>query len=293
MTALELARFALYADLGMAFGVPAAAVLTGAQFALDRLRPLLVGAVVIGLPLSVVGYLLTVAEMAGTGLVDIDRQLAVDLAIGTALGWSFLTRMAALVVSVGVCCSAPRRLILTILPLGIAAATLAWSGHAAASEGDLALMRIGGDIVHLLVASTWLGALVLFLALLSDPAGEPDFSGRVLARFAGIGTVLVVLLGVSGLSNLAFIAPLGTWKGLITTRYGQLLAIKLMLFLGMLILAGLNRLVFAPRLVSAVDRSGTARSLRTIRLSIALEFCAALVILLLVSQLGLLDPGLS
>ena len=62
MTALELARFALYADLGMAFGVPAAAVLTGAQFALDRLRPLLVGAVVIGLPLSVVGYLLTVPK---------------------------------------------------------------------------------------------------------------------------------------------------------------------------------------------------------------------------------------
>ncbi len=293
MTALELARFALYADIGVVFGVPAAAFLTRTQFMLGRMRPVLAGAAFLGLPLSLLGFLFMVAEMTGTGFRDLDWQLAGELATGIALGWAFLVRMVALGSAGLVSIANARSLSWLVVPSAIALGTLAWSGHAAAGEGALALPHLGLDILHLLAASIWLGALVLFLAMLSNAAIAPNESARALTGFAGIGSALVGVLTVTGLANLWFIAPPDTWFDIAATGYGWLLAAKLALFAGMLSLAALNRFVLTPRLLASAARNEGGDRLRALRISIAVEFLAALAILLVVSRLGLLDPGAS
>jgi len=291
MTALELARFALYADLGLAFGVPAAAVLTRAQSNVDRLRPVLVLTVLICLPISLLGYLLTVAEMAGAGLNDLDWQLVRELTTGTAIGRAFLARVGVLLIAATFILRKPSNPMWLAMPAAVALGTLAWSGHAAASEGMLAAPRLAFDILHLFAASIWLGALVLFLAMLSKAAGTQAATGGALARFAGIGGALVVTLGLTGIANLWFLAPPRDWLGLVQTGYGALLSIKLVLFSAMLGLAGLNRFALVPRLVASGNEDQGRFAVRALRISIALEFVLALTILLVVARLGMLDPG--
>ncbi len=287
MSALELARFALYADLGVAFGVPAAALLTRVQA--GELRPVVTVAVLAGLPLALIGYFLTVAEMAGTGLADLNWQMAGELATTTPVGWAFIARIAALGAAAAVCVAAPSRTGWMAAITALALASLAWSGHAAAGEGPLALPRLGVDIVHLLAAVTWFGALVLFQWQLRPRGAPPSGAVRSLIRFAGVGSGLVAAIVLTGIANLWFLTPLGTWADLLATGYGRVLAIKLALFAAMLALAASNRLVLVP----ALAKGNSARATRSLRLSIAAEFCAALLILLIVAHLGLTDSAAS
>lgn len=208
-------------------------------------------AALIGIPLSIVGYLLTVAGMAGANLRDLDWQLAGDLANGSALGRAVLVRAAALGVFAVIAMKAPHRPVWLLPPAAITLATLAWSGHAAASEGALALAHLGADILHLLAAAIWIGALVLFLAMLRTGTDEVDDSVKALVRFSGIGSCVVGALGATGLANLWFLAVPETWRELPASDYGQMLGAKLAIFFLML----------------------------------------ALAVLALVSQLGLLDPA--
>ena len=289
MTALELVRFALYADLGMAFGVPAAAVLTQAQGRLAQLRPFLTAIVLAGLPLSCLGYALTVAEMAGTSLSEVDRQLAVDLATGTSLGWAFLARITALLAASAWSLIGRSQTKWLAVSTGIALASLTWGGHAAAGEGLLAMPRLAGDIVHIIAASIWLGALVLFLAIL----GAKQAGCRALSRFSDIGSVLVGILAVTGLANLWSVVPPAAWRELLSHPYGVLLVGKLALFAGMLALASLNRFMLVPRLSSAQDPEVIDRWNSWLKVSIGVELAFAMMILVLVSRLGLSDPGLT
>ncbi|MFX6794075.1 copper resistance protein CopD, partial [Acinetobacter baumannii] len=48
----------------------------------------------------------------------------------------------------------------------IAVATLAWTGHGAMDDGAIGWFHLMADIVHLLAAGAWLGAIVSLLLLL-------------------------------------------------------------------------------------------------------------------------------
>jgi len=290
MPDLELARFALYADLGVLFGVPAAAVLTQGRRGLATLQPLLVMAAIVGIPLSITLYLLTVSAMAGTDFRDLDWQLAGDLVAGSAVGKAFLVRMAALVACAVITMKVPHRTVWTILPATIGLATLAWSGHAADGEGAFALARLGADILHLLAAALWTGALTLFLTMLRNGTDTADNPVKALTRFGRIGSGVVAALGATGLANLWFLTPPETWRELPASDYGQLLGAKLAIVILMLGLAGLNRFVLVPRLADASDSQARSGAARVLKISIATEFALALAVLVVVSKLGLLDP---
>lgn len=286
MNGLELARFALYVDLGVAFGVPAAALLTRTEGFKSRRIELV--ATLLGLPLSIFAYLLTVAEMAGTGLADLDWHLANELVTTTAVGWAFLVRSALLVVASTICLVVPTRTWWRIAPIAVTLVTLAWSGHAAASEGAIAFLRLATDMVHLLAAAIWLGALVLFLALLYPERSTQQAVAASLERFAGVGSILVGMLALTGLGNLWFLVSPTGWPGLLSTNYGGLLAVKLALLSTMLLFAALNRWSLVPSLRADWN---VARNQRRLLFSIVLEFCAALAVLIVVSRLGMMDPG--
>src|SRR3546814_8754495 len=82
----------------------------------------------------------------------------------------------------------PRSAVLAVAG-GVALASCAWTGHAAGGEGLPGSLQRLSDIIHLLAAATWLGALACFLrACLAR--GRDSERIRALVRFAGTGTVI-------------------------------------------------------------------------------------------------------
>src|SRR5262245_54716822 len=85
--------------------------------------------------------------------------------------------------------------------------TLAWAGHAAANMGsDLkGNAHLVGDILHLIAAAAWLGALVPLALMLGPPREEMAQSLDVVriatARFSILGIVSVGTIVVTGINN--------------------------------------------------------------------------------------------
>jgi putative copper resistance protein D len=186
------------------------------------------------------------------------------------------------------------RLWVMLVHLGVvASASFAWMGHGAATEGAAGLPHLAADIIHLLAAAVWIGALACFAGLAFDPrisslAGQ-EALGRALHGFGGVGSALVAALLASGLVNSGFmIGPAGV-AGLGGSLYGLLLIVKLALFMAMLGLAAANRFRHTPRLARAArqDRPAALAALKT---SLALETGAAFLVLALVAWLGRLAP---
>jgi putative copper resistance protein D len=164
-----------------------------------------------------------------------------------------------------------------------ATASLAWLGHAGAGEG---WRLLASDMVHLLAAAAWIGALVGFLLLGRAERGDPQRAmlQRALRRFAGIGSLLVALLVATGLVNGWIVVGPSHAFDVWQTAYGRVLAAKLVVFAAMLGLAANNRWRLTPTLGA---RPGAAAALRR---SVMLEAAAGLAVLVLVAWLGTLEP---
>jgi len=103
---------------------------------------------------------------------------------------------------------------------------------------------------------------------------------------------VVAALIASGLINAWFLV--GSVGKLATTPYGQLLLLKLGLFFGMLALAALNRFHLVPSLVAAQENGESlASSLRRLRWSVRGEQVLGLLIVLIVSELGTMQPAIA
>ncbi len=163
-----------------------------------------------------------------------------------------------------------------------AAASLAWMGHAAASESTTHLVA---DAIHALAAAGWIGALVALVAL----AGERSSASRAalhraLLRFSAVGPALVAAIVLTGVVNAWVLVGPDELAAPPTTPYGRALLLKLALFAAMLALAARNRW----RLTALAGQSGT--SLAPLRRSLALETVAGFAVLATVAWLGTQVP---
>jgi putative copper resistance protein D len=275
-TPFVAARLAVYAALMLAAGVPLALT-----FARERGGwKLAAGSALVAMAASLWWVLESVASMAALPLTELDADMVRAVIGATPLGGVIAIRLTALTAALLALWF--RRLVPAAIASSIALSTLAWTGHAGASEAGLGLLHCASDILHLLAAATWLGALVLFLGS-AFGSGEEDALAHRLAKFAGTGSAIVAVLLATGIANTLIISggriDLGNpWFGL--------LAAKLALFAGMLGLAAGNRWRLAPAL--AEGREG---GLRAIRLSLIVETGLACLILAVVSVLGTLSPN--
>lgn len=156
-------------------------------------------------------------------------------------------------------------------------------------------IHLGSDIVHLLAAGVWIGALfarglLLFRRTSGMSAEHVILSHRTLEGFSTVGTVVVALIVVSGLVNGWILIGPANALALFTTLYGQLLLAKLALFVSMLGLAWVNRFRLTPALATALRAEDHGAAVQALRRSLLLETAAALAILLFVAWLGLLAP---
>lgn len=243
---------------------------------------------------TVAALVLQAADMAGGA----DPSMMAMVLTSTSFGHAAVTRLVVVVTALLLLLKQPDRLRLWLVTaLGAVATTsLAWGGHAMSGDGTAGLIHFFADIVHLLAAAIWIGALGILMMMVTHygarTSGSPERRlGRALSGFSGVGTAAVALLILSGLINgWLLVGPDHLW-GLFTTLYGRLLLIKLALFMVMLGLAALHRWRLTPRLENAVRRGADTRSgVIEIRRSIALETVSAVLVLGLVGWFGTLAP---
>lgn len=285
-------RFALYADLMLLFGLPLFTLYTpdgrtGREASSRVMLPLAVG----GVALSALAIAAMTASMAGVAILDVDRASIWAMISETPMGAAWGVRICMLVLLSISLVVIYRPAIFAALG-AISLGSLAWTGHGAAGEGTSGIIQLIADVVHLLAAGAWFGALV-GLASMVWARRDAATSFRALEKFASVGTIIVATVVGSGLVNGLYRVGWSNLALLPFTQYGQLLLLKIALFSTMLGLAALNRFKLTPALGAEISDARTYPARDRLQLSLILELSLAAAILGLVAWLGTLEPPMS
>ncbi len=287
------ARLSQYVGVSIVFGT--------SLFFLYGVRPpsgsattLRLGGVVLAIG-ALIGFVAQASAMGGSLAAGLAPEAMRFLAFDSALGRGWITRFLAGALALALVSRnlTPSRLRL-IAGLGaLAAASVAFMGHGAATEGAAGWAHLAADLTHALAAAAWLGALAGFLLALPRKTGGTAASDveRALRGFGGTGSVLVAILLATGIANTLFIIGLGGLSALPQSGYGRLLALKLGLFVAMVAMAAINRFRLTPGLAAGLNDPGAkGRATVALQRSISLEATAGLAVLAVVAWLGTLDP---
>jgi copper resistance protein D len=175
---------------------------------------------------------------------------------------------------------------------GAFVAALAFAGHAAAGDGAEGIIHEAADVLHLVAAAAWVGALLPLAIVLGAARAEGNPSAFAVARtatlrFSTLGIASVGTVIATGIVNTYELT--GSAAALFGTGYGRLLLVKIALFLAMLAIAAVNRTRLTPRLVAGGAAAGPA--LRQLRTNALIEAVIGALILFIVAALGTLPPG--
>ena len=277
-----LLRLALYVDLLLLFGLALFGLYS--VDAVLRFRPMLRGMALIGALLPVAALVLMTRTMSGeTEFAALWPHLQMML-FETDVGTAWAVRMIALIAVM-----IWPGLWLASMAGAVALASLAWSGHGAMDNA----WHLLSDILHLLAAGAWLGAMLALILMSRLDALCSEARIRSLAdsvkRFEGVGAAIVLILSITGVANYLFIVGPALGEFLLGS-YGILLSIKVALFGGMLVLAALNRFHLGPLLEQSLRAGQHQVAANALRRSVALELKIALLIVGLVAWLGTLSP---
>lgn len=255
--------------------------------ALRRRLTLMVWAALAVALLSGIGWwLLLAAEIYGAPIVEVFRDGgAWQVATNTRFGLVWGVR-AGLAMLLGSLMLRPAARLLRLAAAAGLIALLACIGHAGATVGPSGRIHLAFDMVHLLAAGAWLGALPALLLLLmrARGSGEPAWGAMATAaakRFSPIGIACVGALLASGAGN--------SWKllagprDLIATGYGLLVLVKIVLFLVMVAIAAVNRYRIVPKLPALAG-------MRALQRNILCEIGLGLCVILFVAVLGTMTP---
>ena len=239
------------------------------------------------------------AAMMGTSIANIDWEMCRIVLFGTPIGTAWLIRMAALAAALLAALTIIRSDYLRLMAItgasAVALATLMWTGHAGAMEGQLGDIHRISDVLHILAAAIWLGGIIAFLKMLQAPddklwGDRLVVAHRALDSFSQVGTICVAVIVVTGLINGQILVGLANVTALFDSTYGQLLVLKLVLVGVMLLLGAKNRWRLTPNLGFALSEGSAASAVAALRTSLLIEVGAAFVILGLVAWLGTLEP---
>lgn len=162
--------------------------------------------------------------------------------------------------------------------------SLAWAGHGLV--GDPPRWHLLADSVHLLVAGFWPAGLLPFALLIARLLREPQPRNLrsifdLTHRFSAMSLLCVALLAASGLGNSWFLV--GSVSRLWRSEYGNVLLIKLALFVVMIAIGAINLLRHKPR-------SDNFTSATRLRRNVAIEATLGAAIVIVIAILGLLEP---
>ena len=257
------------------------------------LRAVVTAAAALG-AVSTLGWLMAQAAALGDAPADALKPAAVwAVAAETTFGRAAGARLLLFLLSLAISGRAGTKALATTALAGAAiTASFAWTGHGGMGEDGAGLIHLGADILHLLAAAVWIGALLplAILALEARAHGGRSLQalGRGLKRFSGLGPAIVAVLVATGLANSYLLVGPSHVISLANNPYGRALLVKLVLFALMLGLAAANRFLFTPRLAS--EPKARTLPLGGLTMSVLIETLLALAVLIAVSQLGALEP---
>ncbi|MQA32333.1 copper resistance CopC/CopD family protein [Modestobacter roseus] len=297
--ALPAARWLGYLGLALGVGIPLTlAVCWPGGWAVPLLRRLTLaglGAVAVG---ALLGVLLQGPYAAGAGPGSLLDPDLLGATLGSTYGLTLLARLLLAAALAGLLAAGwragrpPARGLL--VGAGVLAAVLvvavAAVGHPVA--GPLPGLAVPVAAVHAAAMAGWLGGLTaLFAGALrrrEDAAERVGELALALPRWSRLAAGLIAALVVTGV--LQSVREVGTLSALLTTTYGWLLVVKLVLVLGVLVAALVSRDWVQQRLGDRRrDRVATAGSpaehLGVLRRSVLLELAGAAAVLALSAAL--------
>jgi putative copper resistance protein D len=239
---------------------------------------------------------LQAADMIDSGIVDAWMGGAVSKLLWQSqagvVWWTRAALAAALVAGVLLASVRPLRWLMPTVFV-IAAVQFvsgAWLSHAASSPGPYRLLHLAVHATHMLGTALWLGGLLplaILLARAQRSRAEVDCTVACNAaiRFSTIALIAVGLIILTGITNLSLL--IGNPVDAAIGRFGQVLAIKLGLFMAMLMFATVNRQLLLPDLAAA----NPARAIVLLKRSVCIELTFAGAILLAVGELGITPAG--
>jgi putative copper resistance protein D len=173
-------------------------------------------------------------------------------------------------------------------------ASLAGAGHAGATLGAGRPIHLTADAAHLIAAGLWPGGLLPLTLLLVQACRSNErplllAAGAITRRFSALSLLVVGALAATGLTNSYFLV--GSLRALVTTGYGRLLMLKVLLFVIMIGFGACNLLRFKPQLALANEPNAKQRdALRKLTRSVITELCIGTLIVLIVGTLGATPP---
>ena len=177
---------------------------------------------------------------------------------------------------------------------GAALATNSLNSHAA-STTELTLLAVLAHWTHFVAIAVWLGGVAnLALLLPSVLRGAPEALRwktltQVIARFALLAVTALVIVFLTGVVQ--SVIHVGSWAALFGTLYGQALAVKIALFVALIVVGGISSLVLRPALLRTLQRfgglqraaGGGHRIYRTVRIELVVAVGALAAAALLTS----------
>ena len=259
-----------------------------------RIRWLMVGSALFSLLSGAGWFLFTAGTMAGDLSQAANPDVLSAMMRATDFGPVWLARFVLLLMIFFMLPRWPRRAAVWLVPIlaALLAGSLSLTGHARANEGWTGVVHIGSDATHLIAAGIWLGGLwplgfmIAALRRARDDSQNEMAIGDVLTRFSGIGTITVAVLVATGLLNSWLLV--GTPDALVTSSYGRILSLKIVLFLLMAMLATANRFWLTPKLEASPSSKEWLARLRS---HVIGEQVLGLLVLGVVSVLGTLEPA--
>ena len=245
--------------------------------------------------------LLTAAAMSGNDLVDVVPSGALGTVLTkTTFGRDWLIRIVLAfgltAISIPFFAARSRHSAwfdgAAVITAAAFAGTLAWAGHAAGGLGFEAIIHPAADVLHLVAAAAWVGALVPLAILLTATGAEPnalDVARTATLRFSIVGMIAVTTLLASGIINSWYLV--GSVAALLGTHYGKLLLFKLALFLGMVAIAAYNWSRLTPALVASGSIAAAQTARRRLCRNAAIEASAGALVIAIVSVLGTQAPA--
>jgi copper resistance protein D len=246
-------------------------------------------------------FVLTAASMSGQSVADVYAQDVLWTVLWqTNFGNDWLARLvlACALAAVSVAFLSARGAKSAWLKLAaviLAAAfvgSLAWAGHAIGGQGSEGIIHPIADILHLIAAAAWVGALVplaLLLVMMGQDADALAVARTATLRFSTLGVVSVATILLTGSVNTWYLS--GSVDALTETKYGHLLLIKIALFLATVCVAAFNRLRLTPRLVENLNLAIAQNARRQLSRNAAVEAAMGATIIAIVAALGTLPPG--
>lgn len=226
------------------------------------------------------------ASLGGDWRDATDMGTLLAVANETTIGTAWWCQLAATIL-LGLSWRTPERIAIGA-SAGISAALLGSfvvTGHAAMHDSATRVWHRLNDLLHLVSAGAWFGALPIVCFLMQDVREPPSRASakRALLRFSSAGHIAVALTLISGAVNTGLIV--GDFPFDWTFRYQTLLTLKSLLVIVMVVAAIVNRYVLVPHM------SDWPQAGRMFYWGTVFEIGLSVAVIGLVAYFGMLEPN--